>query len=111
MLPAEVQFLLFVSGVSNNAFKGQHCSPLHVLCVVSETPKSAGCCGNKMQEHKKPFLSTNPGHRHICQHRNKPPETQPKTSSGFNMGFRPWELMLYRFEKPEFPSSELYMQM
>lgn len=28
---------------------------VHVLCVVSEAPKSAGCCGNEMQEHKKLF--------------------------------------------------------
>lgn len=85
--------------------------PLRVLCVVSEAPKSAGCCGNETQEHKKPFLSTNPGHRHICQHRNRRPGTQPKTRFAFNMGFRPWELMLYIFEKSEFQSSELYMQM
>lgn len=85
--------------------------PLRVLCVVSEAPKSAGCCGNETQEHKKPFLSTNPGHRHICQHRNRRPGTQPKTRFAFNMGFRPWELMLYIFEKSDFQSSELYMQM
>lgn len=111
MLPAEVEFLLFVSGVSNNAIsKGGIVPFARPLCGEWGT-KSAGCCGNKTQERKKLSLSTSPGHKHICQHRNKLPETQPKTRLGFNMGFRPWESRVYILDTSEFPSSELQMQM
>ena len=50
--------------------------PVHVLCVVSEAPKNAGCCGNEMQEHKKAFLRpthNTRAHTHICQHENELP--------------------------------------
>ena len=63
--------------------------PVHVLCVVSEAPKNAGRCGNEMQEHKKPFLTTH-AHTHICQRENELPADTDQNwglASQWDLGF------------------------
>lgn len=57
--------------------KEEHCPFVCPVCGEWST-KSVGCCGDEMQEHKKPFLSTSPEHRHTCSTKTNCQQTLTK---------------------------------
>lgn len=59
---------------------------LHVLCVVSEASKSAGCCGDEIQAHKETFLSTNQNTDTSAVTKTNCRWTQPRNEACFQNG-------------------------
>lgn len=85
MLPAEVEFLLFVSGVPNNAISKDSTVPFACpMCAEQSTgvlvAVEMGCKStDTVPKH-------NPEHRHICQHKNKLPMDTDQNEVWFQNG-------------------------